>query len=337
MRHKSLGERVKEDGEGEGKLTFAATTLSIDRMGEVVIPRGCEESLPAYKENPVLHYGHQSMPFFDGQKESLPIGRCEDLRFTEDDTELHYDAVFSEKNEFGQVVKGLVEEGTLRATSIGFKPRIIDTEPILDGQKGVTHREWDLLENSIVPIPANQNAVRRSISKSAVVARFKDHLLIPTVKLADGVYRGVSDPGPNGHTHSFLIEVREGVIVLGATSVDEAHWHLVTDPSETETVNGHTHSVVLQRQMRASVTDIMLRNLGLPSEVLEWSKDDIEAVKRFLALRDELDKPDPEAGAEELKNMLTDIGENLYDTEEVVKEAIPGIIEKALLTNIRGK
>lgn len=334
MQHKSLGERVKEDSEGEGKLTFAATTLSVDRLGEVMIPRGCEKTLQSYKDNPVLHYGHMSMPFFDGQKESLPIGKCDDLRFTEDDSELHYDANFSKSNEFGQVVKGLVEEGTLRATSIGFKPKVISTEAVLEGQKGVTHLEWDLLENSIVPIPANQNAVRRSISKSAVVARFKDHLLIPSVKLDDGVYRGVSEPAGNGHTHSFLIEVREGVIVLGATSVDDAHWHLVTDPMTTESVNDHSHTVVLERQMRASVTDIMLKDLGLPSEVLDWSKEDIEAVKRFLALRDEL--KEPEAGAEELKDLLTSVGESLYDPAEVVTEAIPQVIEKALLQNIRG-
>lgn len=334
MRRKSLGERVKEDGNA---LTFAATTLAVDRMGEVVVPKGCEKTLDNYKDNPVLHYGHLSAPLWDGAKDSLPIGRCENLRFTDDDTELHYDAVFSEKHDFAQVVKGLVEEDILRATSIGFRPKIIDTEPVLEGQKGVTHVEWDLLENSIVPIPANQNAVRRSISKSAVVAKFKDHLLIPTVKLDNGVYRGMSDPGPNGHTHSFLIEVREGVIVLGATSVDDAHWHLITESTQTEQSDDHSHTVVLERQMRASVQEIMLKDLGLPNEVLDWNRDDIEAVKRFLALRDELNKPDPEAGAEELKDILTGLSEKLYDPEEIVREAIPGIVKNALLQNIRGK
>ncbi len=337
MRTKTLGKRVKSEGEGDNKLTFAATTLSVDRMGEVVVPKGCEKTLDHYKSNPVLHYGHQSNPFWDGQKESLPIGKCNDLRFTEDDSELHYDAEFSKTHEFAQVVKGLVEENILSATSIGFKPRVISTDPVLDGQKGVTHLEWDLLENSIVPVPANQDAVRRSISKSVVVARFKDNLLIPTVKIDDGVYRGVSEPHSDGHIHSFLIEVREGKVVLGATSVEDAHWHLIVTPDKTESSDEHTHMVVLERQMQTSVQEVMLQELGLPAEVLNWKKADIEAVKQFLALRAELNAPDPEAGAKELCDMLTAVGESLYDTREVLESAIPTAIETALTKSIRGK
>ena len=42
------------------EIPFIVTTLSVDRDGDVVIPRGCQ--LDGYRDNAVIFFGHQEWP-----------------------------------------------------------------------------------------------------------------------------------------------------------------------------------------------------------------------------------------------------------------------------------
>jgi phage head maturation protease len=60
----------------------------------------------------------------------------------------------------------LVEQGVLKAVSVGFRP--IDREPMSDG-RGLRYKRQELLETSVVSVPANPAAlaVAKSMNISA--------------------------------------------------------------------------------------------------------------------------------------------------------------------------
>lgn len=78
------------------------------------------------------------------------------------------DVQFSEANPRGQLAKAMVEEGTLRAVSIGADPS--QTEIVEDKELGRyrRHTRKTLLELSIIPVPANWEALRVASIDGAV-------------------------------------------------------------------------------------------------------------------------------------------------------------------------
>ncbi len=148
--------------------TFVVTTDEPDRVGDIVESKSIY--LEHFKKNPCGFYGHQAI--------ILPIGKWEDpdgkLCVWPADGETTATIYFSQKTKDAEQVFDLVVEGILRATSVGFNPR---QEPELRHpgednpnslQTGYLFRGIDLLEISIVGIPANPTAtlVRECLSRN---------------------------------------------------------------------------------------------------------------------------------------------------------------------------
>lgn len=138
---------------------FILTDESVNRYGYRVLTAGIQ-NLEAWKKNPILmwcHYRDEGGRNWDYK----PIGHWEDIEINEKN-ELTAIPVFDCVDDLSKVICQKVEEGTLNACSIGF--RIIETSDdpsvIVYGQKRATVTKWDLMEVSIVDIPANGNAVR---------------------------------------------------------------------------------------------------------------------------------------------------------------------------------
>ena len=132
---------------------------SLNRYGYRVLTEGCQ-NLEAFKKNPVLLYMHfrdEGAPEWCDYK---AIGHWEDIRI--DGDQLSAVPVFDCVDELSQTVAKKFEAGTFNAASIGL--RILATseekEYLLPDQTRATVTKWDILEASIVDIPANQNAVR---------------------------------------------------------------------------------------------------------------------------------------------------------------------------------
>jgi HK97 family phage major capsid protein/HK97 family phage prohead protease len=143
---KSTNTIVKENDE----MWIIATTKDVDRMGDIVEPKGWLNKDAFMKTNPVMLFGHDSSSF--------PIGKYIDAIQTDNDVRLK--AVFAD-TEDGRTAKYLFDNGFMNTFSIGFIPK--KYEPIKNGD-GRKFLEWELLEVSAVPIPANPNAiVMRSI------------------------------------------------------------------------------------------------------------------------------------------------------------------------------
>ena len=153
-----LGE-LKEAGK-DGEKPVLISTNDIDRMGDIVEPRGAQ--LDNFRKNPVVLWAHSyHMP---------PIGSAQWIKRAANGI---LAKVKWASTEFAQSIKGLYEEGHMKAWSIGFIPKEWeDFEEKVDGEKrrGRRYKKWELLEFSSVPVPANPNALSLAVSKGLKVS-----------------------------------------------------------------------------------------------------------------------------------------------------------------------
>ena len=143
--------------------TFVLTDESLDRHSERVIVRGVD--LASFKKNPIMLYNHirTIAGWWGGEGISedsiLPIGRWENVKKV-GNTQIEADAYVDMDDEFAAKIGGKVKNGILNAVSIGFKALAYsdaDEDKVL-GQKGLTITKAELMEASLVDIPANPNA-----------------------------------------------------------------------------------------------------------------------------------------------------------------------------------
>lgn len=145
---------VASNGDG---LEFVLSDATIDRYGDVVEPDGWD--LKSFKKNPIALFGHNS---------NFPIGKWSDLRV--EAGKLIGRLTLAKRGTSYRLDEliGLVEQGILRAVSVGFRP--LKSEPLnpekpYGAQRYLKH---ELLETSLVSVPANPAAL--SLAKSMNVS-----------------------------------------------------------------------------------------------------------------------------------------------------------------------
>jgi hypothetical protein len=112
-------------------------------------PDGCDYS--GYRKNPVVFFGHRSRELPIAKNEKIIIGNSGVLAVTKFDT-----------SDFAKEIFRLNAEGFLNSWSIGFVPKKIKSQKLKVNDKEQDYlciEEWELLEYSSVPIPANPDAV----------------------------------------------------------------------------------------------------------------------------------------------------------------------------------
>ena len=152
MIRKQFSIQVKEAREDGGVI--AINTISVDRDKDRVLPIGAQ--IGDYMKNPVVQWGHNySDPWSTiGRTNSLDIGSKEIVA----DFTLRPAA---NENDPQNVVRLLWSGGWVNAASVGFVSSREDMEENEYG--GFDFLQWQLLEWSLVPIPANQDALRRMV------------------------------------------------------------------------------------------------------------------------------------------------------------------------------
>lgn len=133
----------------KGKYTFVLSDESVNSHGTWVKTSGI--SFERFLKNPVMLWSHDSA--------FPPVGKWENLRVEGD--KLFADAVFDESNEFAKSLKTQVENGFLKACSIGFYAKAFsaDMSLIKPGQRYETITEAELIEVSLCSVGSNQNAM----------------------------------------------------------------------------------------------------------------------------------------------------------------------------------
>tara|TARA_R100000734_G_scaffold18527_1_gene15592 strand:- start:1576 stop:2253 length:678 start_codon:yes stop_codon:yes gene_type:complete len=164
-RTKTLSASVKMDA---GGIVAKLTTNSVDRDGEVLIPQGMVSK--DFEKNPVLFYNHE----YD-----QPIGKVTNLKRTEDSVMGTLTFAQRPKDYVGEFfpsfVEALVRQGIVKGVSVGFVPEPsgarsatkADRMKFGERIKRVFNR-WKLLEVSIAPLPANQDALVQAVDKGLV-------------------------------------------------------------------------------------------------------------------------------------------------------------------------
>jgi HK97 family phage prohead protease len=163
--HKTLSATVQAQGDG---IIAKLTTDSVDRDGEVLIPQGMVSQ--DFEKNPVLFYNHE----YD-----QPVGKVTNLRRTKD--AVFGTLSFAKRPDdyvgdfFPSFVEALVRQGIVKGVSVGFVPEPsgarsatkADRMKFGEKIKRVFNR-WKLLEVSIAPLPANQDALIQAVDKGLV-------------------------------------------------------------------------------------------------------------------------------------------------------------------------
>jgi len=127
-----------------------ATTVSPDRMEDVVEPSGAQFKVP--------------IPLLWQHKHDQPIGHVTEARTVEGKIEIT--AQLAEVKEPGVLRNRLdeawqsIKSGLVGGLSIGF--RALDAEPIKNSS-GIRFKSWEWLELSAVTIPANMDASIQTI------------------------------------------------------------------------------------------------------------------------------------------------------------------------------
>lgn len=147
MIHKTIAIEIKEQTENGGKIIIS--TGDLDRDRDRVKPSGA--NVTNYLNNPVVQFAHNySEPW-------ATIGKTVNLEIKPEglvaDFELRPPA---NEQDPQNIVRLLWEGGWIRTASIGFNP----TSAVENEEGGRNFEEWDLLEWSLVPVPANQAALR---------------------------------------------------------------------------------------------------------------------------------------------------------------------------------
>jgi len=131
--------------EAKYQATFVISDESVDRQGEVIKQDGWD--LENFKKNPVVLFGHDSW--------KLPIGKAIKI-YAEGDKTYAVIEFAVEIYDKAKTIWEMVKAGILNTVSVGFM-----NNEYLDGDdyENVQLTKNELLEISIVPIPANPNAI----------------------------------------------------------------------------------------------------------------------------------------------------------------------------------
>jgi hypothetical protein len=151
----------KAEGDaGEGQIRIRITTGSRDRDRDTIAAAGWE--IGNYLKNPVVLWAHLYR--------ELPIAR--DAGLTIDANGIVGTPVFTaqDENPFGYMCGRLVRGKFLNAASIGMLPM---TWTYNEAERGVDFQTQELLEWSLVPVPANPEALVVARSKGIDIAPLK--------------------------------------------------------------------------------------------------------------------------------------------------------------------
>ena len=132
-------------------LKGIASTISPDRMADIVESRGAEFKLP--------------LPLLSQHDHRLPIGTIYDAKVFDDRIEIEAEIAKDSDLDYVETAWKQLKANLVRGLSIGF--RSLEHEWIKDEKGnetgGLRFKRWEMLETSCVTIPANAHATITSL------------------------------------------------------------------------------------------------------------------------------------------------------------------------------
>jgi HK97 family phage prohead protease len=160
----TLDTQIRAEGEDGRTLTFIISTATPDRHGDTVAVEGWQ--LDAFRKNPVVLWAHDAagLPLAKADKVWIESGR------------LMATATFTPPGlaPFNDTVFEMLRQGFLNATSVGFSPRKYAFSEEPDRRWGIDFLEQELLEFSVVAVPANAEALVQGKAAGIDVAPMRE-------------------------------------------------------------------------------------------------------------------------------------------------------------------
>lgn len=167
---------------GDNPLMYVMSDETVDRVGDVIHANGWQ--LDSFTKNPVALFGHDH---------SFVIGHWSDVAVKAGKLIGKLNLLPAGISERIDEVRAAVEAGVLRAVSVGFMPDFDTMEESEDG--GYIFKGADLMECSLVAVPANPNALQMAkslgISDETKSLIFKESVQPDEPRAASGTKRGV--------------------------------------------------------------------------------------------------------------------------------------------------
>ena len=166
--------------EGERAVIKYVSTISVDRDGDIVLPKGVV--LDDFKKNPVVLYAHNYGGAWLGGVGQLPIGK--DMWIKADDRGVLAKQVYA-NHQMADDIYNMHKDGFPLASSIGFIPLETvkrsnskewkDAVDLVKSEYGLSDDDFGsadkiftkvyLLEHSDVPVPSNPDALALAVGK----------------------------------------------------------------------------------------------------------------------------------------------------------------------------
>jgi HK97 family phage major capsid protein/HK97 family phage prohead protease len=172
-------------------FTFVMSTDSVDRVGDIVEIPGID--LAGFKQNPIALLNHD---------QTMPIGTWSQV--TKQPGQLVGKLTLADPGTSPLVdrLRTFIEQRILRAVSIGFRALAADPIDPKDPWGGVRFTKSELLECSLVSVPANPDAlIMRGLTPAAIDTRIFQPALDPAGPVAAGAgaagrQRALAPPNP---------------------------------------------------------------------------------------------------------------------------------------------
>lgn len=132
-------------------MTFVANEETPNCYGDVIIAAGWQ--LDNFKKNPVLMFSHDY--------QVAPVGTVS--RIEVQGKQLIATIKWDEEDPFAAFIKGKYERNVMRAVSVGFQPLEYHEMDIKQGKRAISFDKSELLELSVVAIPAHPGALRQAM------------------------------------------------------------------------------------------------------------------------------------------------------------------------------
>lgn len=144
--------KAEQDNDNDNIFTFIASNSNEDRYNDVINTQNWD--LSSYEKNPIILLNHNPL--------SLPIGKGK-AEIKND--QLMVSIEFDMEDELGSKIASKVKNGFMNAVSVGFKAKEaikrneLPKEHKYYSETGTFFNKAELLEISVVTIPANSSAV----------------------------------------------------------------------------------------------------------------------------------------------------------------------------------
>lgn len=131
------------------QLDFTISTAAVDRYGDTVAVDGWK--LENFRKNPVVLWMHDNS--------MLPVAKASNIRIEDGKLKARAEFTPPELARFNDTVFAMLKGGFLHATSVGFIPTKYNFVDDPARRFGIDFLEQELLEFSIVTVPANPEAL----------------------------------------------------------------------------------------------------------------------------------------------------------------------------------